>query len=57
MVAPQGTERMTFTQLPATLSGDAQVHWESINDYGGWSSTRPCFVSDAVSTALLLSHS
>lgn len=35
MVAPQGTERMTFTQLPATLSGDAQVHWESINDYGG----------------------
>lgn len=36
MVAPQGTERMAFTlPLPATFSGDAQVRWESINDYGG----------------------
>ena len=35
MVAPRGTQSMAFTKLPATFSGDAQVHWESINDYGG----------------------
>ncbi|XVO84813.1 fimbrial biogenesis chaperone [Pseudomonas palleroniana] len=34
MIGPRGAQKMLVTGLPATAGGEAQIAWESINDYG-----------------------
>ncbi|UDI94637.1 MULTISPECIES: molecular chaperone [unclassified Pseudomonas] len=34
MIGPRGSQKMAIKGLPASVGGDAQVVWESINDYG-----------------------
>lgn len=34
MIRPRASEKMPIKGLPATWRGAAEVHWESINDYG-----------------------
>jgi P pilus assembly chaperone PapD len=34
MISPQSSEKMKIEDLPKTFRDSAEVHWESINDYG-----------------------
>jgi len=34
MISPQSSEKMKIEGLPKTFRDSAEVHWESINDYG-----------------------
>lgn len=34
MISPRGAKKMSIKGLPASVGGDAQIVWESINDYG-----------------------
>ncbi|MBB4864071.1 P pilus assembly chaperone PapD [Pseudomonas nitritireducens] len=35
MLNPRGTAKFKLKGLPSSFRGTAQVHWQSINDYGG----------------------